>query len=210
MCRHKKGFSMGILRRRNTLKLAAIFMLVGIMAGAFAVQSSTASAARAVACDPTTPLDIGVGGTCDLTVNATDSGLWFNDTATVTVANVVPGLNTFQFTTTVIDDRSTPPGWQVQALSPGLQIGGTGTALAMSIGDAGSTCNLATVGPCADFTATPTTLTGSAQTFAAEAETGPDVAGTYTLTIDGSFTLPDDAPVGAYTGTITLSILGTS
>ena len=203
---------MSILKKRNILKLAAIFMLVGMMAGAFAMHTKAAVAAPATACDPAT--EISVGGTCTLLVSATNAGnLLFSNSVTVNVGAVNIGTNTnpFTFASTVIDSRVAPTGgWRLQATSPGLVNTTDNTApnIPITIGDTGSTCTINTV-TCAGFTPTSITLgptSTSAQTFAAE-DTTTDGPGTFVLSTAGNFNVANNTPGGSYSATITLSAL---
>jgi hypothetical protein len=206
----RKGFSMGILNKRSILKLAATFMVVAIMVtGAFAMHSKAAIAASCGSA-------IFGMADCDMTVTATATGvLEFSNDATVAVSPVTVGHNPFTFASAVIDSRTTPAGWQLQAVSTGLAnttniaapnipmtIGGTVNTVA-------STCIIGVSTTCTGFTGTTITLPGSTestpQTFAAE--TNADGSGIYTLSTAGNFDVANTTPGGDYSATITLSLL---
>ena len=202
--------------------MAATFMLLAMMTGAFTMQVSAAFAATAIACGPS--VYIAAGGSCDLTLSAIIPGLWFNSNAVVTeAAPVAPGLNTFSFATTIIDERGPTAGWQLQATSPGLTSSSIPATipidLTVGLNTGITTTSASTYAPAPTNTTCPTvvfapkTLTSTAQTFAAADNTSAGGIGyigcKFTLTTYGSFTLPATTPSGAYTTAITLSLLGT-
>jgi hypothetical protein len=212
---------MSILKKRNILKLAATFMLMGMMAGAFTMHTRAAVAATAGACDPGTDiLGSATSGTpnCDLTVIASpfDGTIEFNATASVNIGNVTVGTDTFQFPTTVIDSRAVSAGstvgWRLQAISTGLISGANSISLKINGSNSPtSTCTIttSTTSNCTGFTSTPISLPGTTestpQTFASES--GTDGDGTYTLSTGGEYQVLDTTPSGSYSATITLSLL---
>src|SRR5450631_1261250 len=217
----RKVFSMRILKKRNILKLAATFMLVGMMAGAFAMQAKAAVASGNPPCTNTSS-----GTICDsnLTASVDEPNLLFTSTAPISAVSTHIGDNTFTLPATIIDNRpgATPTdagvGWRLQAASPGMNTSPAVTAIILSTttavlkGDTttgqctfkGGTCSGVAFPGSGDLsidTATPTTI-------ASEDNTDIGV-GTFVLNIPGSFTIPPTDLVGNYTGTITLSLLNT-
>ncbi len=211
---------MNILKKRTILKLAATFMLVGIMAGAFAMHTSAAFAA--------TPCGSSVDGSttsgtpnCDVAVtvspNVAVSGLSFTSDASVVGAGATIGGNTFTFGATVTDVRETQEGWQLQALSAGLSTSGHSSIfIPLTVGTTGTTATCApTAAPpaiagstCPDPTITPVTLNGTTpQTFITETPDAHPLSGVATIGATGTYTIPVGTYPGAYTGAITLSLL---
>jgi hypothetical protein len=230
---------MSILKKRNILKLATTFMLMGMMAGAFVMHSSAAFAATAIACDPA--LNISGNDTttgvpnCDVAVTPNGSvpitGLSFTSVGDVVdLPNPIVGHNTFTFAAVVTDVRDTNEGWQLQAASPGLHTTtGTHTAnlipltvgIPTSTGVTGSTSDctltpdttLATNTDCPTPVITQITLSTTPTTFVTETPSGTDhvnpLSGVSDLGIAGSYELPIGTYPGAYSGAITLSLLNT-
>ena len=226
MCRNKKGFPMHILKKRTILKLAATFVLVGMMAGAFIMHTSATIAATTASCDPRTNTNGSTtSGTpnCDVAVtvspNIPVSGLSFTSDASTVGGAVAIGLNTFTFNATVTDIRETQEGWQLQALSSGLSTSGHSSVfIPLTIGTSGSTATCTvTATPviagstCPDPTITPQTLNGTTpQTFVTETSDGTNpLSGASTIGVTGTYTIPVGTYPGAYSGAITLSLLNT-
>jgi hypothetical protein len=216
---------MDILKKRGILKLATIFMVVAMMAGAFTMHAKAAVATRAITpCTPTGPAgSADSGGTplptgCDIGIiiaNSQISGLSFISDGSVTLTPTTPkvGPNAFSFTVDVTDIRTgagTPLGWQLQAVSSsGLDVL---TPAISSI--TGQTCEPTTTGtpgiacpnPLIVGTGISLNSGNSAASFANTATTD-DVSGTVHFTINGTYTIPFGSVPTSYTGTITLSIL---
>jgi hypothetical protein len=225
---------MSILKKRNILKLATTFMLMGMMAGAFVGHTK---AAFAVSCptDNTTPFGFtGVTGeptACDLAITPNgnplaESGLtFFSSAATFTNAAIAVGDNPFSFGVTVADVRNNTNGWRLEASSAGLDAGST-THLPLAltsdlITSTGGNC-VVTSGasgltdcPNPTFTAlAPVPAVGHDAPFFTETPDSTDsvanpISGTVALTINGTFNVPVGTPAGAYTGAITLTIMDT-
>jgi hypothetical protein len=226
---------MSILKKRNILKLVTTFMLMGMMAGAFAMHSAAAFAATADACDPNIPVGPGeIITNCDVTVtpNGSVTGLWFTSIGNVIdMPAPVVGHNFFHFAATVTDIRDTNQGWQLQAASLGIHTttgAHTDHYIDLAVGNGvdsfdstGSTadCTLTTTGTLATNTdcptpvITPITLTDTPTPFVTETPTGTNnvnpLSGVSVLRIAGSYDLPIGTYPGAYTGAITLSLLNT-
>ena len=215
---------MSILKKRNILKLAAIFMLVGMMVGAFAMHAKSAFAAPTAPCAPgNSILGSTTSGTpnCDVAVNdiiVGVTGLSFTSDANITST----GAGTFNFAATVTDVRNTNEGWQLQASSPGLTnntVTHTGYFIPLTIGTTGSTAvctpTIGNVLPtdCPAATVTPTLLTSTAATFVTETPDGAGnvnpISGVFALTIDGTYPTTVGTYPGTYSGAITLSLLNT-
>jgi hypothetical protein len=203
---------MSILKKRNILKLATTFMLMGMMAGAFAMHSS---AAFAGSCSATPVAGSTTPGTpnCDVAVNDITFGVTgLSFTSDAAVSSTVAG--TFSFAATVTDVRNTNEGWQLQASSPGLTNGTvthTGYTIPLTIGTTGSSavCSpTVTQAACPDGSITPIQLTGDPTTFVTETPVNP-ISGVFALTIDGTYPTTVGTYPGAYTGAITLSLLNT-
>lgn len=199
-------------------------MLVGMMAGAFAMHTKAAFAAPAVDC--VTPVSGGiVAGTpsCDVAITTTPvgvTGLSFTADASIAATSAAVGsLSSFTFGATVTDVRETDDGWQLQATSPGLvnplrstvffpiTLGATGSTATCTVTAtpviAGSVCPDATFTPVAIGSTTPAT-------FATETPvTASNVSGIDVLGVAGTYTIPIGAFPGNYGGTITLSLLNT-
>jgi hypothetical protein len=219
---------MSILKKHNILKLVAIFMLVGMMVGAFAMHAKSAFAATAGACgtsthisgnDNTTP---GVPN-CDVAITAGSlavSGLSFTSDGTTVGGAVTTGTNTFTFGAIVTDVRETQEGWQLQALSDGLSTSGHAAIfIPLTVGTSGSsaTCDAATPTPviagstCPAPTVLSTQLNGTTPTtFVTELADGTNpLSGTATIGVTGTYNIPVGTYPGAYSGAITLSLLNT-
>lgn len=206
--------------------MAATFMFVGMMAGAFAMHTSAAFAATTALCDPAISIDGSMTpGTpnCDVAITVSPtipvSGLSFTSDASTIGGAVAIGLNTFSFNATVTDVRGTQEGWQLQALSNGLSTSGHPSIfIPLTIGTTGSTATCTvTATPvlagstCPDPTITPQTLNGTTPlTFVTETADGTNpLSGTATIGVTGTYTIPVGTYPGAYTGAITLSLLNT-
>jgi hypothetical protein len=226
ICRDKKGFPMNILKKRTILKLAATFMLAGMMAGAFAMHTSAAFASATVACDPATSVaGSTTSGTpnCYVAVtvspNIPVSGLSFTSDASAVGAGAAIGANSFTFGATVTDVRETQEGWQLQAVSAGLSnTNHTAIFIPLTIGTTGSTatCTVTDVpviagSTCPNPTITPRTLNNTTpQTFVTETSDGTNpISGVASITAKGTYTIPVGTYPGAYSGAITLSLLNT-
>ncbi|HYU71612.1 MAG TPA: hypothetical protein VEL31_02935 [Ktedonobacteraceae bacterium] len=198
---------MSILKKRSILKLAATFMLVAMMAGAFAIHSPTARA------DSCTALTFAQGA-CDTTVASSFGGnIEFSNDATIATTRVNVGSATpFTFDTMVKDLRTGTAGtWSLQAVSPGLTIGGAGTPIPLLIGGTTTPTTVCTDVPTcptvSSALSTPTDIT-TVQTFASAVDGGHDTphGGTVTVTTPGSYTFATNTPAGSYSGTITISL----
>jgi hypothetical protein len=213
---------MSISKKCNILKLVAIFMLVGMMVGAFAMHAKSAFAAPTTACGGNISGEL-AGGTsnCDVAVNDIIigvTGLSFTSDAAITPN----GAGAFTFAATVTDLRNTNEGWQLQAASPGLTnntVTHTGYYIPLTIGTTGSSAVCTPTGgnvaptDCPDGTVAPITLTTTPATFVTETPDGTGnvnpISGTFALSIDGTYPTTVGTYPGTYTGAITLSLLNT-
>jgi hypothetical protein len=208
---------MSILKKRNILKLAATFMLVAMMAGAFAMHTQAAFAA--IPCSNTTSItgDTTPGGTtgdnCFMTVSPDIAGLAFVSDPTVSIEGpVIVGVNLFNFTTIVTDTRSSTAGWQLQAVSSGL-TGPAPVTLQIDGSDAvsplvatSSSCGAAET--CGVQSYTTQSLSVTPKTIV-ETTTSTAINGVLTISGSGSYNIPAGTPPGFFSGVITLSLLST-
>jgi hypothetical protein len=218
---------MSILKRRGILKVAAIFMLVAMMTGAFAgyTKAAVAAGCPGLGSTPIVGDTSGDSGThnCDIGVTITPNNVlnltFASDSNVVADTDTTPGLHNFTFHVTVVDTRATIEGWRLQAASAGLlNTGHTTIALAI-VGNATvstGTDGVCTITPssgdsCGTVTASDTSLvSGSSTPFLTDAAIGAAViSGTFNILVTGSYTIPAGA-FGAYSGTITLSLVNAS
>ncbi len=139
------------------LRWCASLLLVSALAiSLLAIQNTHAFAA---ACDPAAPLDAaastaGAPVNCDMSITAavTSGGLTLANDAAATVSNLgtfaLAGADihpTFTFTSLVKDHRGSTSGWNLEANSAGLTIGGLGAGtnlgLTLTGKDAASACH---------------------------------------------------------------------
>ena|SRR5450631_934209 len=195
------------------------FILVSALVLSALVLHSTPT--FATLCTGSTLDASGGSATCDMTVNATVSPgvlTLANDAAavvtgtpfTLTGAAQTPSIT---FTSVVKDHRGLKTGWALEANSVGLTLSGATTLVLKLTGEAAtSSC---TNGTCPALTlpantagvfTTPITLTATPAKFV-QAGTSVVDDGDYTNNTVGSITIPQGASSGAYSGTITITLL---
>ena len=165
------------------------------------IDASASTAAAPVSCSMSIAATLNSGG---LTL-ANDSA------ATVTgsppVLGGAPIIVPFSFTTIVRDHRGSTNGWLLEASSAGITNNTTTYPLTFTSAGSGSSCMNGTCSP-TTFTAIDP-LTTTPQIFEQVGSTNHTtvIEGDYTLVTNGNCTFPADAPVGTYTGVITISLL---
>jgi hypothetical protein len=194
-------------------RIVASVGLVCSMTVAASMQARTP--AFAAACSPTNVIT--TTGSCDVAVGATvvSGGLTMTSDPSAEIIGgsiITLGLNpkqvNFTFTSQVVDLRGTAAGWKLLASSPTLGIDyvpNNATHYALSIDGLAptSTC----VGACPPVTETDVSpLTTTPQKFASVGDGTVIVQGNYSEVAEGHFTLPTNAPSGAYAGTITVGL----
>lgn len=169
--------------------------------------------AFATACGPTTIIT--TSGTCDMgvAVSVLSGGLTMTNDANATIIgasiitlNLTAKQVIFKFTTNIVDLRGSTAGWKLQASTPtgGIVNGSTAYDLILDGIDPSSTC----VGSCSPLPIETilSPITGTQQTFESVGNGTATVQGSYTSITEGHFTLPANAPSGAYNGTITIGL----
>jgi hypothetical protein len=210
---------MNLLLRTRIPRWWVISVLASILAVSSIVLSSSPTFAATGPCNPSTPLDASGGSaSCTMAVGAQINGGVFTLTNDATAAvpgspfAFTPGAQTasFNFTSTVTDDRGDPNGWTLVASSSGITNGNQILPLSLTSLDPSSHCTTGTCLLSPSFTAV-TPLTTSPATFLSVGATGNTVivVGTYINKINGEFTIPAGVDSGVYTGTISISLLNT-
>lgn len=193
-------------------RLSAGALLATTLAGAALGLQSAASFASGPCAPgteitvPNSPVPSSDFCTMGVTANINPGTLSFNNTASVSVSttynNTAQSLP-FSFTNVVTDNRGTTDGWKLQASLTGL----TGLTLSLDSLDAASGC----VGVnCQSLTFTPVPNLGANTTFLKTNGTAVLEAGVYTNVIDGNVHVPGGTASGAYTGTVTITLVNSN
>jgi hypothetical protein len=189
-----------------------IVSLICGMLGTTLIRPSTH--ALATACGP---LDvITTNGTCDMgvAISVLSGGLTMTNDANATILgasiitlNLAAKQVNFKFTANIVDLRGSTAGWKLQASTPtgGIVNGTTSYDMNLDGIDPSSTC----VGSCVPqpIETVLNPITATQQTFESVGNGTATIQGSYTSITEGHFTLPANAPSGAYNGTITVGLV---